>query len=103
MGSHAAVAAQLLKDKDLVDAVLADYRTSPLSEPEKALFALVEKATRDASAIRREDVEEAKAAGWSDEAIFDAVTACAFFHFFNVWCDALGVHEMPAPGATPEG
>ncbi len=93
-----------MKDKALVEAVLTDHRTAPLSEQEKALFTLVEKATEDAAAIRREDVEEARAAGWSDEAIYDAVTACAFFHFFNVWCDTLGVHEMPdvAPIREPE-
>ena len=37
-----------------------------------------------------------KQAGWSDEAIYDAVTVCALFNFYNRWIDATGVHDMPA-------
>ena len=95
MRSHAAVAANLLGSRELVDAVLDDHETAPLGDAEKALFTLIFKATRDASSIRREDVDAVRSAGWSDEAVFDAVTASAFFHFFNVWCDTLGVHPMP--------
>jgi hypothetical protein len=40
------------------------------------------------------DVDEAKRAGWSDEALSDVITVCALFNFYNRWCDAAGVH-MP--------
>jgi hypothetical protein len=33
-------------------------------------------------------------AGWSDEAIFFAITVCALFNFYNRWVDASGVHEL---------
>ncbi len=36
-----------------------------------------------------------KAAGWSDEAIYDAVMVCALFNFYNIWVDATGVQDMP--------
>ncbi len=29
-------------------------------------------------------------------AIYDAITVCALFNFYNRWIDASGVHEMPA-------
>jgi hypothetical protein len=37
-----------------------------------------------------------KAAGWSEEAIYDAITVCALFNFYNKWIDATGVSDMPA-------
>ena len=37
-----------------------------------------------------------KSAGWTDEAIYDAITVCALFRFYNTWIDATGVHDMPA-------
>jgi len=79
-----------------VTAVLEDYKSAPLSEPEKALFKFVEKVNRQSNQIRREDVEEAKQAGWSDEALYDAITVCALFNFYNRWIDATGVHDLPA-------
>jgi len=37
---------------------------------------------------------ERAAAGWSDEAIYDAVSVCALFNFYNRWCDGSGVQPM---------
>lgn len=33
-------------------------------------------------------------AGWTDDAIYYAITVCALFNFYNRWIDAAGVHEM---------
>ena len=85
-----------LGDRDLVDAVLRDYRTSPLPEREKALLAFVDKVNRTSNQIRQEDVDEVKRAGWTDEAVYDAVSVCALFNFYNRWIDATGVPDMPA-------
>jgi hypothetical protein len=37
-----------------------------------------------------------KAAGWSDEAIYDAINVCALFNFYNRWIDATGVGNHSA-------
>ena len=37
-----------------------------------------------------------KAAGWSDEAIYDAINVCALFNFYNRWIDANGVGDYSA-------
>ena len=37
-----------------------------------------------------------KQAGWSEEAIYDAITVCSLFNFYNRWIDATGVQDMPA-------
>ena len=78
----------------MVDAVLQDYRTAPISDREKALFAFVEKVNRESSRLRKEDIDEVKAFGWSEEALYDAITVCALFNFYNKWIDATGVSDM---------
>jgi len=84
----------LLGNRPLVDAVLLDYRTAPIGDREKALFAFIEKMNGESSLLRKEDLEEVKAAGWSEEALYDAITVCALFNFYNKWIDATGVSDM---------
>jgi uncharacterized peroxidase-related enzyme len=78
----------------MVNAVLADYRTAPISEAERELFAYLEKVNADCANVNAADIKRLHAVGWSDEAIYDAVTACALFNFYNRWIDATGVHGM---------
>ena len=93
----------MLGNRSLVDAVLNDYRTAPIGDREKALFAFIEKMNRESSRLRKEDLEEAKAAGWSEEALYDAITVCALFNFYNKWIDATGVSDMTAAAYAASG
>ena len=79
-----------------MSAVLADYRSAPIDAREKALFAFIEKMNAQSNLIRRDDIDRMKEAGWSEEAIYDAITVCALFRFYNAWIDATGVHDLPA-------
>ena len=76
--------------------MLADFRASRLSHAEKALFAFIEKVNAAASQIRQADIDELKTFGWTDEAIYDAITVCALFNFYNRWNDGAGTEDMPA-------
>ena len=78
----------------LVDAVLENPRTAPIPEREKVLLAFVEQVNGSSYALRREEVDAVRAAGWSEEAIYDAVSVCALFNFYNRWCDGTGVRPM---------
>ena len=49
------------------------------------------------------DLDEARAAGWTDEALYDAITVCALFNFYNKWIDASGVSDMPAAAYHASG
>jgi alkylhydroperoxidase family enzyme len=86
----------LLGDRSLVDAVLEDYRTAPIDDRDKALFGFIEKMNECSNQLRRPDIDRLKEAGWSEEAIYDAITVCALFKFYNAWIDATGVHDLPA-------
>jgi alkylhydroperoxidase family enzyme len=87
----------------LVDAVLADYRTAPISGREKALFEFIEKMNRDSTQLQQEDLWTVKDAGWSEEALYDAITVCALFNFYNKWIDAAGVSDMPEAAYAASG
>ena len=86
----------MLGNRSLVDAVLEDYRTAPIDDREKALFGFIEKMNEQSNQIRRDDIDRLKQAGWTEEAIYDAITVCALFRFYNAWIDATGVHDLPA-------
>jgi hypothetical protein len=48
----------------------------------------------DSPGIAPADLEIVRGAGWTDEAIYFAITVCALFNFYNRWIDAIGVHPM---------
>ena len=79
-----------------MEAVLENVDTAPISEKERALYAFIRKANADSTSIRQADVDTVRAAGWSDEALYDAITVHALFRFYNTWIDATGVSDMPA-------
>ncbi len=83
--------------------VLADVESSALPDKEKALFRFLHRVNLGAARVERSDVEALHAAGWSDDAIYDAVTVCALFNFYNRWCDAMGVRGMPAEAFEASG
>lgn len=86
-----------------MEGVLRDFRSSGLGEKEKALLAFVDKVNHRSYEMTAADAEEAQRAGWSDEALFDAITVCALFNFYNRWIDATGVHDMTATDYEASG
>src|SRR3954467_1944420 len=87
----------------MVKAVLDDYRTAAIGEPERALFAFIARMNHESHTLTREDVDAVVAAGWSEEAVYDAITVCALFNFYNKWIDGTGVGDMPAAAYEVSG
>jgi alkylhydroperoxidase family enzyme len=87
----------------MVKAVLDDYRTAAIGEPERALFAFIARMNHESHTLTSEDVAAVVAAGWSEEAVYDAITVCALFNFYNKWIDATGVGDMPAAAYVASG
>ena len=96
--AHAAVAAELLGSEELVWAALRDPEQADLKDEEKALLRFVRQITKDLSGISEKDVQAVRDAGWSDEAIFYAITVCALFNLYNRWVGASGVHAISDEG-----
>jgi alkylhydroperoxidase family enzyme len=74
--------------------VLADVESSGLDDAHKALFRFVDQVNHASAMITAADVDAARAAGWTDEALYFAITVCALFNFYNRWIDATGVHAL---------
>ena len=77
-----------------MQAVLDDYTTAPISAAERALFGFIAKVVADSTSITADDTACLRGAGWTDDAIYDAITVCALFQFYNTWIDATGVSDM---------
>ena len=77
-----------------MDAVLADPEAAPISEAEKVLLRFVARVNGASYTLRRADVDHVIAVGWSEEAVYDAITVCALFNFYNRWIDSTGVHAL---------
>lgn len=85
---------QGLNGEALVEGVLADLEASSLPENEKALLRFVDKVNHASPSITGADMQPLYAHGWTDEAVYYAITVCALFNFYNRWVDASGVHAL---------
>ena len=74
--------------------MLTDIETSTLDDRHKALFRFIDKVNHDSPRVTPDDMTALRDAGWTDEAIYFAITACALFNFYNRWIDAIGVHAL---------
>ena len=80
----------------MVKAVCEDFESAPISDKDKALLRYVAVVNDTPAKTTQAHVDEAKAAGWSDHALYDALTVCAIFNFFNRWLDGAGLPDVPA-------
>ena len=83
--------------------MLTDYAAAPITDAEKALFRFIDKVNRNSIDIGPSDIDDMHHAGWTDEAIYDAINVCCLFNFYNRWIDATGVCEMPEEAHRQSG
>ena len=75
----------------MVGALRKDFRTAPISEPDKAMIEYVVKLTRDATECSPEDHKKLRAAGFDDRGILQITLIASWFNYINRVADALGV------------
>ena len=78
-------------DEELVKALQEDYRTAPISEPDKVMLDYVAQLTRDATRVSRQDHERLRAIGFNDRAILQITLIASWFNYINRVADGLGV------------
>ncbi len=101
--SHAAAArVHFGEECRLVDQVLAEVDTAPVSAKMKALLAIADKVRRDGRLVQAGDVARARAEGADDKAIHDTVLIAAAFCMFNRYVDGLGTWAPKDPAAYEE-
>ena len=83
------------EQEHLVDEVLKDLGSAPVSPKLKALLAIAGKVQKLGKEVRPEDIERARTAGAGDRDIHDTVLIAATFCMFNRYVDGLAT-------STPE-
>ena len=102
-GSHASAARHLFgADADVVDAVLADVETAPVSDKMRALLRIAGKVQRGGRTVTDADVADAHAAGAGDLDVHDTVLIAAAFSMFNRYVDGLATLAPDDPDAYDE-
>ena len=82
----------------MVDALLEDYQSAPLSNADRAMLAFAVKLTRAQSSMTREDSEALRAHGFDDAAILHIVQVTALFNYYTRLADGLGIDPEPEWG-----
>ena len=82
-------------DEPLVKAIQDDYRTAALSDQDRTMLEYVEKITRDATQVSREDHDRLRAVGFDDKGILQITLIASWFNYINRVADALGVGREP--------
>lgn len=90
-GVHEATARAFGIPADLMAHLLDDVERAPVSEKLKPLLRYVRKLTESPARITQADAEAVFAAGWTDQALHDAVSVCALFNFMNRLVEGLGI------------
>jgi uncharacterized peroxidase-related enzyme len=102
--SHAAAARELFgEDKKVVDCVIEDVESAPLTPKMKALLTIAGKVQVNGKNVLPQDVAEARRHGAGDRDIHDTVLIAATFSMFNRYVDGLASLTPTDPKAYEEG
>jgi uncharacterized peroxidase-related enzyme len=95
--SHAAVASSHLGDASVVEKVIADLHSAPVSPKLKSLLVIAGKVQQDGKLVTVADVEAARKEGATDVEIHDTVLIAAAFSMYNRYVDGLGTWQPDNP------
>ena len=93
--SHSAALRKLTEDPAFVDTLATNYKYASLEPAERAMLDFAVKLTTASSECTEDDVERLRAAGWSDEDVFDIAQVAAMFNFTNRLASGLGWQPNP--------
>ena len=101
--SHAAAARELYGDKrEIVDCVIENVASAPVSPKMKALLNIAGKVQINGREVKPEDVELARQHGATDRDIHDTVLIAATFSMFNRYVDGLASFTPTDPKVYQE-
>ena len=105
-GAHKMYARAFGVDEDVIDALVSDVESAPVDDKLKPLLQYVAKLKTLPPRLTKADAEAVFAAGWSEEALFDAIQVAALFNYMNRIIEGTGVTfdyaETPPPDEAYE-
>ena len=90
-GAHSLISENFGIEENVMLDMLADLPSADVDEKMKPILAYVGKLTREPAKITKGHADAVLAAGWSERALFDAVSVCALFNFMNRIVEGMGV------------
>lgn len=81
----------MTNDDALVEQLIEDWRSAPISTAHQAMLTYAEKLTRRPWEMVEADVLQLREAGFSDAAILDINQVTGYYAFVNRLADGLGV------------
>ena len=94
-GSHAAVAKQFGVSPELIEQLVEDINNAPVDEALQPVFHYLKKLTLTPSKLTQSDADAVFAAGWTEEALHEAILIGCLFNFYNRLLDGHGVKGNP--------
>ena len=95
-GAHSIIAELHGIDSDLLENVLNDPAAAGVEPKMLPVLDYVRKLTEAPARLTDGDAERVFDAGWSEEALYHAISVCAIFNFMNRIVEGCGVESNPA-------
>ncbi|MEM1328446.1 MAG: peroxidase-related enzyme [Bacteroidota bacterium] len=94
-GIHTAVAERFGVPKQMVENLMENIDTTDVEEKMKPLLRYCQKLTLSPAKMEKADAQSVFAAGWSEDALDDAVDVAALFNFYNRFLEGHGIKGYP--------
>ncbi len=94
-GAHRLAARAFGIDEEIFDGLIEDVEGAFVDEKLKPILKFVKKLTEAPSSVRAADASAVYEAGWSEAALFDAISVCALFNFMNRIVEGTGLRYNP--------
>ena len=91
LGAHRWTLAALDIDLKMIEAAEAGPEAEVLDEKLRPVLRLATKLTQSPGDVGQQDIDDLRTAGWSDQAIEDAINVIALFNYVNRLVDAFGI------------
>lgn len=96
VGAHRWTLAAMDVDRATLDALEAGPESEALPPRMRAMLRFAEKLTHEPERMGQADIDALTAAGWSEQAVEDAINVIALFNYVNRLVDALGLENDEA-------
>jgi uncharacterized peroxidase-related enzyme len=94
-GAHTLAAQAFGIDEAVFETLMMDPDVAPLNDKLKPVLAYVRKLTLTPTRMTADDAQAVYAAGWDEQALFDAISVCALFNFMNRIVEGSGLRSNP--------
>lgn len=94
-GAHVVAARVFGIEETLFEGLMRDVATSAVDGKLKPILAYVGKLTRTPAMMTQQDADAVYAAGWNEQALFDAISICGLFNLMNRLVEGSGIKANP--------